>query len=270
MEEKQIVKQDLSPEDIKTLTEVGVIPKDCSAELVKLYSKICHETQLNPFRKQIHFIRRGMSYTVQVGIDGYRSIADRTGLYAGSDDYVFDDEKEPKKATVTVYKMINGVRCPFTASARMSEYKPVDVKMQFMWNKMPNLMLGKCAESLALRKAFPNELSGTYTDEEMQQADSVKIIDAKLETPQETNGGPMPPASQKPTPMGSSCKDCGVEIRSQYVIKHSTDEFGVPLCFNPTDGGCQEKRRSSKDEVKDAEFSVPEFEEHIGIEDEVI
>ena len=89
MEEKQIIKQELSAEDIKTLTEVGVIPKDCPAELVKLYGKICHETQLNPFRKQIHFIRRGYSYTVQIGIDGYRSIADRTGLYAGSDDYVF-------------------------------------------------------------------------------------------------------------------------------------------------------------------------------------
>src|SRR3990167_218682 len=173
--EKQLAKQDLSQEDIKILTEVGVIPKDCSAELVKLYSRICAETQLNPFRKQIHFIRRGNSYTVQIGIDGYRSIADRTGLYAGSDDYAFDDEKSPNKATVTVYKMVNGVRCPFTASARMSEYKPQDVKMQFMWNKMPNLMLGKCAESLALRKAFPNELSGTYTNEEMEQAEDKTI-----------------------------------------------------------------------------------------------
>ena len=92
--EKQLVKQDLSQEDIKTLTEVGVIPKDCSPELVKLYGRICHETQLNPFRRQIHFIRRGYSYTVQVGIDGYRSIADRTGLYAGSDDYSFEFAKE--------------------------------------------------------------------------------------------------------------------------------------------------------------------------------
>ena len=268
MEEKNIVKQDLSPEDIKTLTEVGVIPKDCSAELVKLYAKICVETQLNPFRKQIHFIRRGNTYTVQVGIDGYRSIADRTGLYAGSDDYAFDDEKSPNKATVTVYKMVNGVRCPFTASARMSEYKPQDVKMQFMWNKMPNLMLGKCAESLALRKAFPNELSGTYTDEEMQQADSPKdkIINAKLEKPQETNGDKKSPSAQKPTPMGSSkCADCKKEITNPRVTEYSMQNFGEAVFFN-----CQAIRKESKDEVKDAEFSVSEFEEHTNSEDEVI
>src|SRR3990167_10620371 len=202
--EKQLAKQDLSQEDIKILTEVGVIPKDCSAELVKLYSRICAETQLNPFRKQIHFIRRGNSYTIQVGIDGYRSIADRTGLYAGSDDYVFDYlngdgsiNKEPVKATSIVYKLVGGVRCAFSASARMSEYKPNDVKMQFMWNKMSHLMLGKCSESLALRKAFPNELSGTYTNEEMDQAGSIDITPKANEenTAKETNGKAAPTAN---------------------------------------------------------------------------
>src|SRR3990167_6488582 len=237
MDETQLAKQDLSAEDIKTLTEVGVIPKDCSPELVKLYARICHETQLNPFRKQIHFIRRGYSYTVQVGIDGYRSIADRTGLYAGNDDYIFDYvnldgsvSKEPNKATSTVYKMINGIRCSFTASARMSEYKPQDVKMQFMWNKMPNLMLGKCAESLALRKAFPNELSGTYTKEEMDQADSIDItpgranedsykkalaeldkIESEIRnTAKETNG--------KPAPTGNPLQTAFSEFNQEEVI----------------------------------------------------
>jgi hypothetical protein len=70
---------------------------------------------------------------------------------------------------VTVYKMIAGQRCPFTATARWDQYYPGD-SQGFMWRKMPHLMLGKCAEGLALRKAFPAELAGAYVKEEMDQA----------------------------------------------------------------------------------------------------
>ena len=99
-------------------------------------------------------------------------VADRKGL-AGIDDPVYDPSDEstpqPRKATVTVYRVIGSQRCPFTASARWSEYAP-DGKEGFMWKKMPYFMLGKCAEALALRKAFPADLSGIYADEEMDQA----------------------------------------------------------------------------------------------------
>src|SRR3990167_5056068 len=265
-EEKQLAKQDLSAVDIKTLTEVGVIPKDCSPELVKLYARICHETQLNPFRKQIHFIRRGYSYTVQVGIDGYRSIADRTGLYAGSDDYTFEfknpADKEPEKATATVYKIVHGVRCAFSASARMDEYKPQDVKMQFMWNKMPRLMLGKCAESLALRKAFPNELSGTYTNEEMDQADSIDITPVKANeenTAKETNGKAAPTANPFQKAVLGKCARCDKPITSERVLSKSTERFGKPLCF-PACQNAEEKERAEGKKVE-ADFTETDFSE---------
>jgi phage recombination protein Bet len=137
-------------------------------------------TGLNPFLRQIYFVIRKqgdqMVPVIQVGIDGYRSLADRTGSYAGNDDADFeyrengDIAEYPAKAMVTVYKMVGGVRCPFTASARWEQYYPGDGKKGFMWRKMPELMLAKCAEALALRKAFPAQLSGLYTHEEMEQA----------------------------------------------------------------------------------------------------
>lgn len=135
------------------------------------YRDVVQITQLNPFMRQIYAVKRKGKMCIQVGIDGYRLIADRTGAYAGSDDPIFSNEDEPYKATVTIYKMIQGQRCPFTASARWTEYYPGYGKESFMWDKMPATMLGKVAEALALRKGFPAELSGIYTEDEMAQAE---------------------------------------------------------------------------------------------------
>jgi phage recombination protein Bet len=179
----------LTSKDINTLVAVGAIPNGTPPDVILFFSKSCAETRLSPFKRQVHLIKRNVKqgnewvarYTVQTGIDGYRAIANRTGLYAGNDEYKFDEgineyqmisdgRKRPTVATATVYKMLAGTRCPFAASVRWEEYYPGE-KQGFMWDKMPFTMLGKCAESLALRKAFPEELSGVYTDEEMAQAE---------------------------------------------------------------------------------------------------
>ena len=156
------------------------VAKGASDNELKLFLYQANKTGLDPLAKQIYCIRRwsnsSNSYqmTIQTGIDGYRLIADRTGFYAGNDDPVFDEEGDNiKSATVTVYKIVQGIRCPFTATARWSEYYPGE-KQGMMWKKMGHVMLGKCAEGLALRKAFPGDLSGIYTDAEMQQADAAE------------------------------------------------------------------------------------------------
>ena len=144
---------------------------------LKLFLYQAQRTGLDPLSKQIHAIKRWNKslnreeMAIQTGIDGYRLIADRTEKYAGSDDPLFEENNagELIKATVTVWKLVNGMKCSFSASARWSEYYPGD-KQGFMWKSKPFLMLGKCAEALALRKAFPQELSGVYTHEEMYQA----------------------------------------------------------------------------------------------------
>jgi hypothetical protein len=91
---------------------------------------------------------------------------------------------------------VQGQRVPFTAKARWSEYHQ---DKSPMWSKMPYLMLGKCAEALALRKAFPAELSNVYTQEEMDQADYVEAT--VRETPhQHTHAAPAPRAIPAPKP----------------------------------------------------------------------
>lgn len=163
-----------SNEEIKLITET--VAKGASLTELKLFLYQATRTGLDPLARQIYCVKRWNSklnrdeMAIQTGIDGYRVIADRTGLYAGNDDYEFDDPtNRPKWAKSTIYKIVGGIRCPFTATARWEQYFPGD-KQGFMWQKMPHLMLGKCAEALALRKAFPADLSGVYTHEEMEQA----------------------------------------------------------------------------------------------------
>ena len=156
---------------------------------LEMFLYVAGKTGLDPFMRQIHAVKRWDSkaqrevMSIQTGIDGYRLLADRTGRYAGNEEpaYAEGTGKNPISATVTVYKIVAGQRCPFTATARWDEYKQTkkDGSPTFMWAKMPHLMLSKCAEALALRKAFPAELSGIYTNTEMMQADVVEatVID---------------------------------------------------------------------------------------------
>ena len=154
-------------------------------EHTDVFIRQCERYNLNPIANQIYPQVRQGRLNITTGIDGYRLVADRTGKYAGNDDPVYDNEDSPRTASVTVYKIVAGTRCAFTASARWDQYFPGE-KQGFMWKKMPHLMLGKCAEALALRKAFPAELSGIYTQEEMEQAGAPDPVE--------------PPRAQRPVP----------------------------------------------------------------------
>jgi len=184
-----ITKNEENPFDRLTRPQIELIKtqvaKGATDDELKLFITVCRNTKLDPFVKQVHFVKRWDSKAgievgvIQVGIDGFRSIAEMSGRYAGSEDVVYKDEQEaelakikmqvPGSATATVYKLMdNGERYAFTATARWSEYYPGD-KIGYMWRKMPFGQLGKCAEALALRKAFPKQLSGLYAPEEMDQ-----------------------------------------------------------------------------------------------------
>ena len=144
------------------------------------FIKVCVEKRLSPFKNQIYAIKRGNVVGHQTSIDGYRAIAGRTGMHDSTEifykakgegkpwlDY-WEDDHAPSVAKAVVYK--RGSSRPFTATAKFSSYR---VDKNPLWRTMPENMLAKCAEALALRKAFPEDLSGLHTAEEMAQAENV-------------------------------------------------------------------------------------------------
>jgi phage recombination protein Bet len=147
---------------------------------LKNFAIQCKRTGLDPITRQIYAIPSGGKLNIMASIDGLRLIAERSGSYEGQtapqwcgEDGVWKDvwlsKETPKACKLGVYK--TKFREPLVAIALFDEYAgKANGKLTFMWAKMPALMIAKVAESLALRKAFPNEMSGIYSSEEMDQA----------------------------------------------------------------------------------------------------
>jgi phage recombination protein Bet len=151
------------------------IAPGCSNDELRLFAYACQRTGLDPFSKQIYAIKRGGKMTIQAGIDGLRAIAERTGQLDGSitewcgEDGQWTDvwlgSKPPAAAKTTIWR--KGASHPFTGVARFADYNAG----QGLWSKMGAAMIAKCSEALALRKAFPADMSGVYSTDEMQQAE---------------------------------------------------------------------------------------------------
>lgn len=136
----------------------------------------CVALKLDPFSRQMYFIKRRNrdgTYTVshQVGIDGFRSIAERTSELVGISEPEFEGEieydgkKVPALARVRVIREIRGKDREFVGVARFSEFVPASPN-DFMWKKSPHNQLGKCAEAQAHRRAFAQLMGGLSTDVE--------------------------------------------------------------------------------------------------------
>lgn len=163
------------------------ICKGSSDDEFKLFAYTCKRLGLDPFSRQIFPVKRWDSglgkevMSIQTGIDGYRLIADRTGRYAPGKDPEFTYDSKGKLISARAFVMKQTPDSTWhevSASAHYSEYAALkkDGKPNHMWATKPHIMLAKCAEALALRKAFPAELSGVYTKEEMEQADNPVVV----------------------------------------------------------------------------------------------
>lgn len=147
----------------------GMFAKDATDMEFNLFVSMSERLQLDPVIKQIYFVKFSGKMSIIVGIDGYRLIADRTGKYMPGKDTVYNYDKDGRLFSATSYvKKLgpDGQWHEFGATAIRAEY---DTGIN-QWKKGPHYMLAKCAESLALRKGWPAEFSGTHTEEEMDKA----------------------------------------------------------------------------------------------------
>ena len=213
-------------DDDKTLAMIkATCCPDATGMELAAFIEQCKRTQLDPLSRQIYAIKRGNKTTVTVAIDGFRLIAERTGDYQGqSGPYwcgpdgdwrdVWLSKTPPTAAKIGVWR--DRFREPCWGVARFDAYSTGGN----MWQKMGDVMLAKCAEALALRKAFPQELSGLYTEDEMEQADAKQnppprhvdtatgeITNDVAPFDQMTSAAPKKTRSEI-----ASCRDCGRPI----------------------------------------------------------
>lgn len=206
--------------------------KDSTDDELQLFLHVCKQSKLDPFAKQIHAIKRhtkaGPVMSIQVGIDGQRLIAHRTGKCLGISDPEFVYKVDPTNgkqirqidsATVTVKKLIEGHVCEFKATAFWDEYYPGD-RLGYMWRQRPKGQLGKCAEALALRKAFPSELSAIYSEEEMQKADAEsEVIEEVITKPKINYTEQIDQMDYIKNKLAEITSEMGLQEKGQYFVE---------------------------------------------------
>jgi phage recombination protein Bet len=205
--------------------QAGGIDGDVTEPELMAFLHECQRRKLDPFSRQIYLIGRfdkrqkRKVYRSQTSIDGFRLIArraaDRSGIdYSYEDTIWFDNDgahhevwlqpRPPAAAKVVVVR--NGSR--FDAVARFGAYAQTDRdgNVLGLWQSMPDVLIAKCAEALALRKAFPEDLGGIYAEEEMAQADNPQRVTATAEVIRDEparqnghdqNGGSQPENGQR-------------------------------------------------------------------------
>lgn len=181
------------------------VARDTTPDEFNLFIETCKIRGLNPLVRHAYCLlmnkdkpdKRQM--TIIISIDGQRFIAEKTGNYRPDEnptrfeiDKQFINPTNPAgivSATVTIYKRSHGAWFPVSATAYWEEYAPikeiwVDGKRtgRFQldpnkpnWTKMPRTMIGKVPEMAVLRKAFPDQFSGLYSEEEMDRSETLDL-----------------------------------------------------------------------------------------------
>lgn len=245
-DERDIIRQTICPS------------QEFSEPEFKVAMMFCQTKGVNPILKQVYIVKRysngKATLTFITPIDVFRSKAQDSGQYAGQlstqwcgEDGVWKDiwlaKTPPAAARVSVLR--HDFKEPLSAIALYSDYAQLkDGKPIALWAKMPSLMLAKCAEALALRKAFPDSLGGLYTSDEMGQSGMLKaeVIDAEFTPSPKLERPPSPPQNDtfteehetpKPKPITDAQKTelhallKAAKIEGDDLVKRLDKKFGV-------------------------------------------
>ena len=194
-QKKELAKREEGPINFKLSlhsTELNLIRQHIAPEATAgefaLFIYDAQSRGLNPLKKQIYFVKYAGKPSHQVSIDGYRSIAESTGKYDGQTAVVYGDDIHykgtdkvvPEWAEVGIFR--KGSAHPFIARVYFEEFaQTFKGVLGSQWAQRPRHMLAKCAESLALRKAFPEQLAGLYTTSEMAE-DEMPAVEVNVVT----------------------------------------------------------------------------------------
>lgn len=159
MEEKGLINY-ASQEVITTLKQT--VAQHATEAEFNMFVSFAKATGLNPFKKELWFIKSGDKVQMMTGINGFLAIANSHPMFDGMEVSVEENAQGiPLKAIAKVYRKDR--KFPSVGIAKLSEF----AKGTPIWKQMPTVMLTKVAKSIAIREAFPQELNGLYTEEEM-------------------------------------------------------------------------------------------------------
>lgn len=164
-----------TPENVSLIRETYA--KGLNDQQFNLYLAICFSRGFNPMANHIYgFISQGKVVTC-TGIDGLRSLADSSGCYFGSSTpfYEYNHDGSLKSCTVTVKKLVKGQIGEFSAIIYLDEFKNSNPN----WKTKEKHMSAIRAESHALRKGFPEKLSGIYLKDEVEDEDFIIVKEKK-------------------------------------------------------------------------------------------
>jgi phage recombination protein Bet len=253
-----------SPEERALVEAAGLVHTDAQSgaktlaerPVVAAFLQHCQRTGLDPIARQIYSIARKskgqLKWQIQISIDGARLVAERSGQYEGQTTPEFTADgitwtqvwlsnEPPKAARVGVYR--RGFRDALYAVALWDAYVQTNYKGEVtdMWRKMGPLMLAKCCEMLALRKAFPQDLSGLYSSEEMSQADTpvapvapvAAVVQEQIPAPTMTHNWPVllrtqvRTVEQLRTLYADAQGELGVVLADAAEVAAAAEQFGL-------------------------------------------